>query len=107
MLCLSPSPPLLPPPMSQADSSQKLPRLDSPEWHLTNEQRLVTIELQREKVQDLEQTRQSVNQQRAELELQKEKDEVLNYKEEIRELDRQARQRWLDNAARRQTEKLA
>ena len=32
---------------------------------------------------------------------------MLNYKEGIRELDRQARQCWLDDAARRQTEKLA
>jgi hypothetical protein len=32
---------------------------------------------------------------------------VLNYKEGIQELDRQARQRWLDDDARRQTEKLA
>jgi hypothetical protein len=32
---------------------------------------------------------------------------VLNQKERVRELDRQARQRWLDDAARRQTEKLA
>lgn len=57
-----PPPPLLSPPMSQADSSQKLPRLDSAERPLTNGQRLVAIELQREKVQDLEQTRRSANQ---------------------------------------------
>jgi hypothetical protein len=93
--------------MPEADDSQKLPRLDSAEWLLTNEQRSVAIKLQGKKVQDLEQTRQSAHQQRVELELQKEKDDVLNYKEGIRELDRQARQRWLDDAAQRQTEKLA
>jgi hypothetical protein len=32
---------------------------------------------------------------------------MLNSKEGIQELDRQARQRWLDDAAQRQTEKLA
>jgi hypothetical protein len=92
-------PPLLTPPMSQADGSQKLPSVDSAEWHLANEQRLVAIELQRVKVQSLEQTEQSANQQRIELELQREKDDVLNSKEGIQELDRQARQRWLDDAA--------
>jgi hypothetical protein len=102
------SPPTAPtPPMSQADGSQKLPSVDSAEWHLANEQRLVAIELQRVKVQSLEQTQQSANQQRVELELQREKDDVLNSKEGIQELDRQARQRWLDDAAQRQTEKLA
>jgi hypothetical protein len=55
--------------MSQADGSQKLPSVDSAEWHLANEQRLVAIELQRVKVQSLEQTQQSANQQRVELEL--------------------------------------
>ncbi|KAH8800762.1 hypothetical protein F5884DRAFT_757608 [Xylogone sp. PMI_703] len=93
--------------MSQADGSQGLPSLDNAEWHLASEQRRAAIELQREKVQDLEQMRQSANQHRAELELQREKDDVLNYKEGIRELDRQARQRWLDDAAQRQAEKLA
>jgi len=35
------------------------------------------------------------------------KDDVLIYNKEIRELDLQAHQRWLDDAARRQAEKLA
>ena len=102
----SPPPPLLTPPMSQASSSQKLPDPDSTEWHLTNEQRLIAINLRRERVRDLEQTQHIPNQQRVELELQRGQGDVLNYTEGIRELDRQARQRWLD-AARRQTEKLA
>jgi hypothetical protein len=77
--------------MSQADSSQKLPSLESTEWHLANEQRLVAIELQREKVQVLEQTLQRVNQESVELELRRNKDNVLSSKEGIRELDRQVR----------------
>jgi hypothetical protein len=89
--------------MSQASSSRKLPSPDSAEWHLANERRLVAIELQREKVRVLEQTRQIEQ----ELEIQRGKGDVLNQKERVRELDRQARQRWLDDAARRQTEKLA
>jgi colicin import membrane protein len=93
--------------MSQASSSQKLPDPDSVEWHLTNEQRLIATDIRRERVGDLEQTLQIPNQQRVELELQRGQGDVLNYKEGIRELDRQARQRWLDDAARRQTEKLA
>ena len=80
--------------MSQASSSQKLPSPDS-----TDEQT--------ERVLDLEETQQIANRQRAEQELQRGKGDVLNYKEGIQELDRQARQRWLDDDARRQTEKLA
>ncbi|RFU24294.1 Nucleoside-triphosphate phosphatase, partial [Scytalidium lignicola] len=76
--------------MSQADDSEGLLSLDNAEWHLANEQRIAAIELQREKVQDLEQRRQSANQHRAELELQREKDD-----------------HWLDDAAQRQAEKLA
>jgi hypothetical protein len=86
--------------MSQPSSSQKLPSPDNAEWHLVNEQRLIAIKFHREGALDLEQTQQIANQQRG-------NGDVLNYKEGIRELDRQARQRWLDNAARRQTEKLA
>ncbi|KAH8591832.1 hypothetical protein B0O99DRAFT_266627 [Bisporella sp. PMI_857] len=100
-------PPLLTPLMSQASNSPRLPSPDSAEWHLANEQRLIAIKLQRGKVLELEQTQQIANQQRVEQELQRGKGDVLNYKEEIRELDRQARQRWLDDTARRQTEKLA
>jgi hypothetical protein len=103
----SPPPPLPTPPMSQGEGSQKLPSLDSAKWHLANEQRLAAIELQRVKVRDLELTRQGPNQQRIELELEGEKDNVLNYKDRIREVDRLARKRWLDDAAQQQMEKLA
>jgi hypothetical protein len=74
----SPPPPLLTPPISQASSSQTLPSPDSAEWHLASERRLVAIKLQREKVQDLEQTRQIANQQRIDLELQRGKGDVLD-----------------------------
>jgi hypothetical protein len=69
--------------MSQASSSQKLPSPDSAEWYLANERR--------ERVLDLEDTQQIANQQRAEQEPQRGKGDVLNYKEGIQELDRQAR----------------
>ena len=64
--------------MFQASSSQKLPSPDS-----TDEQT--------EGVMDLEETQQIASQLRAEQELQRGKGNVLNYKEGIQELDRQAR----------------
>jgi hypothetical protein len=76
--------------MSRASSSQKLLSPDSAEWHLANEQRLIEIKLQRERVLELEQTQQIPNQQRVEQEFQRGKDDVLIYNEEIRELDLQA-----------------
>jgi hypothetical protein len=56
---------------------------------------------QTERVLDLEETQQIANRQRAEQELQRGNGDVLNYREGIQELDRQARQRWLDDDARR------
>jgi hypothetical protein len=67
--------PLFTPPPSQACSSQKLPSVDNAEWHLENERRLVAIELQKRKVEELEQRRQVARQQRSEL--QRRKDEGL------------------------------
>jgi hypothetical protein len=63
------------------------PSLDSAEWHIVNQRRLDAIELQRRKVEELEQ------------------------KGKTRELEHQARQRDLDNATKqlglRQVERLA
>ena len=87
MKMTSPPPLLLTPLMSQASSPLKLPSPDSAEWHLANEQRLIEIKLQRETVLELEQTQQILNQQRVEQEFQRGKGDVLNYNEEIRELD--------------------
>lgn len=95
----SPPHPLLTPPTSQVCGSQKLPNPDSAEWHVANEQRLVAIELQRRKVDELEQRRQIAHQQRSEL--QRRKDEVWEQKEKVQELERQARQRKLDDSAAR------
>jgi hypothetical protein len=88
--------PLFTPPPSQACSSQKLPSVDNAEWHLENERRLVAIELQKRKVEELEQRRQVARQQRSEL--QRRKDEGLAQKEKVRELERQHK---LDDAAAR------
>jgi uncharacterized protein YjcR len=86
--------------VSQARGSQKLLSPDSAEWLLANERRLHALELQREKVRDIEQKRQVVEQQR--LELQRGKVDVLEQKEKVRVLERQARQsNKLDDAARR------
>jgi hypothetical protein len=85
-----PHQPLLTPPVSQARSSQKLPSPDSAEWLLAHERRLHALELQREKVRDIEQKRQVVEQQR--LELQRGKVDVLEQKEKVWVLERQARQ---------------
>lgn len=93
--------------MSQPSSSQPLPDPDSAEWCLTNEQSLMAIDLREERVRDLAQTLQILNQQGVEVKLQRGQANVLSYTEGIQELDRQARQRWLDDAARRQSEKLA
>ena len=87
MKMTSPPPLLLTPLMSQASSPLKLPSPDSSEWHLAKEQRLIEIKLQRETVLELEQTQQILNQQRVEQEFQRGKGDVLNYNEEIRELD--------------------
>ena len=50
----SPPQPLVSPRVSQVHSSQVQPGPDSAEWQVANRQRLVAIELQRGKVQELE-----------------------------------------------------
>jgi hypothetical protein len=75
--------------------------VDSAEWHLENERRLVAIELQKRKVEELEQRQQVARQQRSEL--QRRKDEGLAQKEKVRELERQ---RKLDAAARLELQKV-
>jgi hypothetical protein len=76
-----------------------LPSPDSVEWHVENERRLAAIELQKRKVEDLELRRQAAHQQRSDLQRQKEKE--LQLKAKVFELELQARQQKLDDAARR------
>jgi hypothetical protein len=77
---------------------------DSAKWQVANRQRLVAIELQREKVQELglQVRKRKLDDPARLLELQRERFEKLDLKEKVRELERRKRQRQHNDAARLQ-----